>query len=80
LVTLRSRTSPEPALRCGIATVNVPGVVRMDLEKWLWSKKKICIRGGGPSKLRLSTPYFLSRRDIDRYLAAFDEYRAQRMT
>jgi isopenicillin-N epimerase len=52
----------------------------MDLEQWLWSKKKICIRGGEPSKLRLSTPYFLSRRDIDRYLAAFDEYRAQRTT
>jgi isopenicillin-N epimerase len=75
-----SWTSPDPALRCGIATVNVPGVQRMDLEKWLWRKKKIRIRGGEPSKLRLSTPYFLLRRDIDRFLAAFDEYRALRPT
>ena len=70
-----SWTSPEPALRCAIVTVNVPPIVRMDLEKWLWTTKKIRIRGGEPSKLRLSTPYYLLRKDVDRFLAAFDEYR-----
>jgi isopenicillin-N epimerase len=70
-----SWTSPDPALRCGIVTVNVPGVKRTDLENWLWQTKKIRIRGGDPSKLRLSTPYYLLRKDTDRYLAAFDEYR-----
>ncbi len=70
-----SWTSPDPALRCAIATVNVPPVVRMDLEKWLWTTKKIRIRGGEPSKLRLSTPYYLLHKDVDRFLAAFDEYR-----
>src|SRR5215470_8942350 len=69
-----SWTSPDAALRCGIATVNVPPIARMDLEKWMWTTKKIRIRGGEPSKLRLSTPYYLSRSDIDRFLAAFDEY------
>ena len=70
-----SWTSPDAALRCGIATVNVPGLKRMELENWLWKTKKIRIRGGDPSKLRLSTPYYLLRKDVDRYLAAFDEYR-----
>jgi isopenicillin-N epimerase len=70
-----SWTSPDPALRCAIATVNVPPIVRMDLEKWMWTTKKIRIRGGEPSKLRLSTPYYLVRKDVDRYLAAFDEYK-----
>jgi isopenicillin-N epimerase len=73
-----SWTSPDAALRCGIATVNVPGLKRMDLENWLWQTKKIRIRGGEPSKLRLSTPYYLLRKDVDRYLAAFDEYRTKK--
>jgi len=71
----QSWTSPDPALRCAIATVNVPGLVRMDLEKWLWKEKKIRIRGGEPSKLRLSTPYYLLRKDMDRFLNGFDDYR-----
>jgi isopenicillin-N epimerase len=70
-----SWTSPDPAMRCAIVTVNVPPIVRMDLEKWMWSAKKIRIRGGEPSKLRLSTPYYLLRADAERFLAAFDEYR-----
>jgi isopenicillin-N epimerase len=76
-----SWTSPDAALRCAIATVNVPGIVRMDLETWLWKQHKIRIRGGDPSRLRLSTPYYVLRKDVDRYLAAFDEYRGmQRAT
>jgi isopenicillin-N epimerase len=70
-----SWTSPDAALRCGIATVNVPPIARMDLEKWMWTTKKIRIRGGEPSKLLLSTPYYLLRKDVDRFLAAFDEYK-----
>lgn len=70
-----SWTSPDPALRCAIATVNVPPIKRMDLENSLWKQYKIRIRGGEPSKLRLSTPYYLSKADIDRFLEKFDEYR-----
>ena len=70
-----SWTSPDASMRCGIACVNVPPIDRMDLEKWLWSTYKIRIRGGDPHKLRLSTPYYLLRTDIDRFLARFDEYR-----
>ncbi len=70
-----SWTSPDPAMRCAIVTVNVPPVKRMALEEWMWKTQKIRIRGGDPSKLRLSTPYYLSQKDIDRYLAAFDEYK-----
>src|SRR5882724_91467 len=73
-----SWTSPDAGLRCGIVTVNVPGVKRMELENWLWQTKKIRIRGGDPSKLRLSTPYYLLRKDVDRFLTAFDEYRASK--
>src|SRR6266478_5284428 len=70
-----SWTSPNPALRCAIVTVNVPPVKRMELENWLWKEKKIRIRGGEPSKLRISMPYFVLRKDADRFLAAFDEYK-----
>lgn len=73
-----SWTSPDAGLRCAIVTVNVPPIQRMDLEKWLWSQHKIRIRGGEPSKLRLSTPYYLRRRDIDRFLERFDQYRRER--
>jgi hypothetical protein len=47
-----------------------------EMEYWMWNEKKIRIRGGSPHKVRLSTPYYLLRQDVDRYLAAFDEYRA----
>ena len=70
-----SWTSPDAKLRCAIATVNVPPIPRVKLEDWMWQAKKIRIRGGDPSKLRLSTPYYLSKSDIDRFLAAFDEYK-----
>jgi selenocysteine lyase/cysteine desulfurase len=70
-----SWTSPDPPLRCAIATVNVPPIKRMDLENWLWKTHKIRIRGGEPSKLRLSTPYYLQKPEIDRFLDRFDEYR-----
>ncbi len=72
---VESWTSPDPTLRCAITTVNVPPIKRMQLEDWLWKTKKIRIRGGEPSKLRLSTPYYLRKKDIDRYLEAFDEYK-----
>ncbi len=68
-------TSPDARLRCAIASVNVPPIQIMELETWMWQNKKIRIRGGGPSKIRLSTPYYLLRKDLDRYLAAYDEYR-----
>jgi isopenicillin-N epimerase len=70
-----SWTSPDPALRCAIASVNVPPIQILEIETWMWQNKKIRIRGGGPSKIRLSTPYYLLRKDVDRYLAAYDEYR-----
>jgi isopenicillin-N epimerase len=70
-----SWTSPDPAMRCAIATVNVPPVQRMELQDWLWTNHKVRIRGGNPSKLRLATPYFLSKADIDRFLDLYDDFR-----
>jgi isopenicillin-N epimerase len=70
-----SWTSPNPAMRAAIVTVNVPGVKRMDLENWLWKTHKIRIRGGDPSKLRLSTPYYLQKAEIDKFLERFDEFK-----
>ncbi|MFY9911542.1 MAG: aminotransferase class V-fold PLP-dependent enzyme [Candidatus Sulfotelmatobacter sp.] len=72
-----SWTSPDPALRCAIVTVNVPPVQRMDLENWMWKTQRIRIRGGDPNKLRLSTPYYLQKQDIDRFLTKFDEYKQE---
>ena len=73
-----SWTSPDASLRCAIATVNVPPIQRMDLENWLWKTHKIRIRGGDPNKLRLSTPYYLQKKEIDRFLETFDEYRREK--
>jgi isopenicillin-N epimerase len=70
-----SWTSPDAARRCAIASVNVAPIQITEIENWMWKTKKIRIRGGAPSKIRLSTPYYLLRKDVDRYLAAFDEYR-----
>jgi isopenicillin-N epimerase len=73
-----SWTSPDPALRCAIASVNVPPILITEIETWMWKEKKIRIRGGAPSKIRLSTPYYLLHKDVDRFLAAYDEYRRGR--
>ncbi len=70
-----SWASPDPALRCAIVSVNVPPIQIAEIENWMWKTKKIRIRGGAPSKIRLSTPYYLLRRDVDRFLAAYDEFR-----
>jgi selenocysteine lyase/cysteine desulfurase len=70
----QSWTSPDPALRCGIATVTIAPYKILDAELWMWKNKKIRIRGGQPSKVRLSTPYYLRKKDIDCFLAAADEY------
>jgi isopenicillin-N epimerase len=71
----KSWTSPNPALRCAIATVTIQPYTMPEPELWMWKQKKIRIRGGLPSKVRLSTPYYLRKKDIDRFLEAFDEYR-----
>ena len=73
-----SWTSPDASMRCAIATVNVPPLPRMELEKWLWQQRKIRVRGADPHKLRLSTPYYLSRADMDRFLDAFDEFKKKK--
>lgn len=68
-------TSPDPAMRCAIVTVEVSPVKRMELESWLWTNHRIRVRGGEPGKLRLSTPYYLQLADIDRFLEQFDAFR-----
>lgn len=70
-----SWTSPDPALRCGIITVNVPPAKMPDLENWMWKEHKIRIRGGAPHKVRLSTPYYLQKADIQRFLDKLGEYK-----
>jgi isopenicillin-N epimerase len=72
----KSWTSPDAGLRCGISTVTIAPYKMPDLEMWMWKEKKIRIRGGAPAKVRMSTPYYLLKKDIDRYLAAYDEYRS----
>ncbi len=69
--------SPDPALHCAMAPVLVPPFRIGELEKAMWSRHRIRIRGGGGSdyKIRLSTPYYLQREEIDRFLERFDDYR-----
>ncbi|HUX67754.1 MAG TPA: aminotransferase class V-fold PLP-dependent enzyme [Terriglobales bacterium] len=71
-------TGLDPSLRCGIVSVNLPPIQRMALEDWMWKTHKIRIRGSEPSLLRLSTPYYFLRADMERFLAAVDEYRRLR--
>ena len=71
----QSWTSLNPALRCGIATITIAPYTMPEPEIWMWKQKKIRIRGGMPSKVRLSTPYYLRKKDIEHFLAAADEYR-----
>ncbi len=66
------------AMRCAIATVNVPPIDRIELEHWMWSNHKIRIRGSQPSKLRLCTPYYLQKAEIDRFLTKFDDYKREK--
>jgi isopenicillin-N epimerase len=72
-----SWTSADPALRCAIVTVNVPPAKMPDLEYWMWKQHKIRIRGGAPHKIRLSTPYYLQKSDIQRFLEKLDSYKQQ---
>jgi selenocysteine lyase/cysteine desulfurase len=72
-----SWTSPDPALRCAIATFNIPPIQIGELENALWKQQRIRIRGGG-SKIRLSTPYYLQKAEIDRFLEKFDEYKRKK--
>jgi len=71
----KSWTSPDTAMRCAIATVTIAPYQMPEPEMWMWKQKKIRIRGGLPSKVRLSTPYYLRKKDVDRFLDACDEYR-----
>jgi selenocysteine lyase/cysteine desulfurase len=70
-----SWTSPDPEMRRAIVTVNVAPVKMPDFEHWMWKNHRIRIRGGAPSKIRLSTPYYLQQSEIDRFLEKFDEYK-----
>jgi isopenicillin-N epimerase len=70
-----SWSSLDPALRCGIITVNVAPAKMPDLEYWMWKQHKIRIRGGAPHKIRLSTPYYLQKNDIQRFLEKLDQYK-----
>jgi len=39
---------------------------------------QIRIRGSGLHKLRLSTPYYLRKKDIGRFLEKFNEYQREK--
>jgi selenocysteine lyase/cysteine desulfurase len=68
-------TSPDPSLRCAISALNLAPVQIYDLENWLWKNHRIRIRGGGPSKIRMATAYYVQKKDIDQFLAKYDEYK-----
>jgi isopenicillin-N epimerase len=63
--------------RCAIVSVSVPPVPIHQLFLALWSKYKIRIRGGGGvhNGIRISTPYYIQKPDIDRFAEKFDEFK-----
>jgi selenocysteine lyase/cysteine desulfurase len=68
-------TSTDPSMRCGIVSFNIEPVKIAEMERDLWKNHKIRVRGGDPYKIRLSTPYYLQRAEIDRFLERYDDYR-----
>ncbi len=52
------------------------GAGRLDVE----DARRSAFAAASPSKLRLSTPYYLRKKDIDRFLEAFDEYKREKNT
>ena len=74
-----SWTSPDPALRCAIVDgqrsshpAHGSGELAVEDEEDSHSRRR------QPSKLRLSTPYYLQKKDIDRFLETYDEYKRRR--
>lgn len=65
----------DKAFRGAIVSVNTPPLHIHQLEYAMWKDHKIRIRGGEPYKIRMCTPYFVLRKDLDRFLAAFDDYK-----
>jgi selenocysteine lyase/cysteine desulfurase len=61
--------------RCAMVAVNTPPIRIMDIENAFWAQHRIRIRGGAPHKIRLSTPYWLQKGDIARFLEKFDEFK-----
>jgi isopenicillin-N epimerase len=68
-------TSTNPAMRCGIVSFSLEPIKIAEMEADLWKSHKIRVRGGAPYKIRLSTPYYLQRAEIDRFLEQYDAYR-----
>lgn len=68
-------TGESHAVRCAMVAVNTPPIEIMDIERALWARHRIRIRGGAPYKIRLSTPYWLQRSDMERFLDKFDEFK-----
>jgi hypothetical protein len=46
----------------------------MDLERALWAQHRIRIRGGAPHRIRLSTPCWLQKNEMARFLEKFDAF------
>jgi isopenicillin-N epimerase len=72
-----SWTSPDAALRCGIAKFVLPKVDVLRLQKWMWDRHKIKIKvndNPGSPELRMSMAYYLQSEEIDSFLDKFDEF------
>jgi selenocysteine lyase/cysteine desulfurase len=68
-------TGQSHAFRCAMVAVNTPPIQIMDLERAFWAQHRIRIRGGAPYKIRLSTPYWLQKNEMARFLEKFDAFK-----
>ena len=68
-------SAPGEEFTGGILAADFPGVERPKLQQWLYHEHRIRIRGTSPTRLRLSTHVYHSFADLDRFLAAFADYR-----
>ena len=67
--------APGEEFTGGILAVDFPALERPKLQQWLYHEHRIRIRGTSPTRLRLSTHVYHSFPDLNRFLAAFGEYR-----
>ena len=69
-------TSLKPGFACGIANVEIKGVLPGKLAAWLWKKHKILV---SPIKheefkgIRISPSVYTTLEEIDRFCSAMEE-------
>jgi selenocysteine lyase/cysteine desulfurase len=72
------RSAPGEDYTAAILCVDVDGLDRPALQKWMYATHRIRIRGTAPQRLRLSPHVYHSAADLDRFVGALSEWQRTR--